>query len=99
MAIKVDTSLLNAAVEQITKENTSIDAELSIAATAVAKLSQSWVGEASNKCIGAYNYIENSYRTDRYRVLQNFASFLHNQVSGEYQNIEAAIVRAADAFK
>lgn len=87
------------AVEQITKENTSIDAELALVTAAVAKLSQNWVGEASDKCNGAYKHIESLYRTDRYHVLQNFASFLHNQVTDGYENIETTIVRAADAFK
>lgn len=99
MAILIDTNRTHMAVEQITKENTSIDAELSFVTTAVAKLSQNWVGEASNKCNGAYKHIESSYRTDRHNVLQNFGSFLHNQVTGEYENIEAKIAGAADAFK
>lgn len=99
MSILIDTNLINMTVEQITKENTSIDTELSAVTEAVARLSQSWIGDASDKCSGVYKHIESSYRTDRYRVLQNFSAFLQNQVSGGYENIEAAIVSAAEAFK
>ena len=97
--LKMNTDAVNTAAGNIKSLNNQIRQGLSNVNNAVSTLDYSWDGNAAQNAIQKYNEIKNSFDEPRYNVLDNFVTFLYQQVEEGYVSTEETNKSLADAFK
>ena len=98
-SIKVNTANVAAAANKIANYNTIIKKEFSSVEAAIKSLDSTWVGVASNNAISSFNGIKSAYCDARYDVLDNYVTFLRQQIDAGYTQTEKANKSLADALK
>lgn len=99
MAIKVNTAAVLRASVQLNAINTDISNGMEDVNRAMRSLSESWIGNASERCRSAYDYIDGNFTDSRFSVLNDFTRFIEQQVSEGYELTEQAVNEAARAFE
>lgn len=99
MAILINAAAVLSAADQIDATNKQIRDEWSNINTAIGTLQRNWEGSAADSCRNKYDYIKNNFSDVRFSVVNDFASFLKNQVGEGYKSTEQAATKAAAAFK
>jgi uncharacterized protein YukE len=97
--IKVDTERVSAAAKQIAQYNRKIRDDFSAVELAMKALANVWDGTASSQAISAFHELKQAYDEPRYEVMNNFVTFLHQQVDPGYTQTETTNVSLADRFK
>lgn len=99
MAVKIDTNCVSAVADQIADINKKMEDDFSSVSEAIGELEKSWQGSASIATLEKFGKIKSSYCTNRYNVINNMVLFMKKQVCGGYEQTEAAVTSAAEAFK
>lgn len=97
--LKVDAEQVVATANRIKNYNNQMRDGFSSVQEAITRLDGTWDGSAATNAIRKFNAIKNSYCEARYSVVDNFVSFLHQQVGEGYTQTEAANKSLADQFK
>jgi len=97
--IQINTGSVVQSATRLKGYNNNIRTAFSSVETAMNHLNPHWDGAASEKARSAFFAIKNAYVTDRFNVMNNFASFLNNQVSEGYIQTEETNEKLAEAFK
>jgi len=97
--IKVDTAYITAAANKIANYNTAIRNDFSAVENAIKSLGSVWESVASHNAINSFHSIKNAYYDNRYHVVENYVTFLRQQVDEGYTQTETVNKSLADAFK
>lgn len=97
--IIVDRAKVISVANRITTINKEIDAEFNKLETSIKKLNSAWNSRASNSVIGQFYSIERSLRANRFNIMKDYSTVLHQQVSNGYTSTEGANTSLADSFK
>ena len=98
-SIKVNTAHITATANKIANYNTVIRNEFSSVEAAIKSLNHSWDSVVSNSAISSFHAIKNTYHDARYHVVDNYVTFLRQQVDAGYTQTENTNKSLADAFK
>ena len=99
MAIKINTSRVEASAAMIESHNKTIRNDFDAVINAMNILNRNWDGSASDDAIRTFNRIRDEYADNRYAAIHNLVSFLRVTVASNYEETENQIKSAADAFK
>lgn len=97
--IKVDTERVSSAAKQIAQYNRKIREDFSAVEAAMRALNNVWDGTASSQAMSAFHELKHAYDEPRYEVMNNYVTFLHQQVDPGYTQTENTNVSLADRFK
>lgn len=97
--LKINTEAVVTAAEHIRNINNQIRDGFSSVQEAVSRLDSSWDGSAATGAINKFNEIKMKLPDVRYNVMNNYATFLLQQVGEGYTQTETANTSLADAFK
>lgn len=97
--IKVNTDKVALAATNIARYNQNIKDNFSEPENAIKMLDGFWDGVASENAKNAFYSIKSAYLNDRYNVVDNFVTFLRQQVDEGYTQTETANKSLSDAFK
>lgn len=87
------------AAEKIQRYNNQMHENFSSLQNAITRLDNSWEGSAATAAIKKFNEIKSDFKQARYTVLDNYVSFLLQQVGAGYTQTEEANKSLADQFK
>lgn len=97
--MKVNVDRVHSAAIRIKGLNDQMRDDFADVQKAISKLDGSWDGSAATNTISKFNSIKSSYCNARYKVVDNFVAFLHQQIGEGYAQTEDANKSLADAFK
>ena len=97
--IKVNTSLVNAAANNIARSNESIRTAFESVEKGMKDLDYYWDGKACDNALTAFSSITNAFCEDRYNVINNYVNFLLKLIEEGYVEIEDINTELAKAFK
>lgn len=97
--LKVNAGQVIASANKIKNLNDQMRDGFSSVQDAITRLDGVWDGSAATNAISKFNSIKNSYCDSRYKVVDNFVAFLHQQVGEGYVQTENVNKSLADAFK
>lgn len=97
--LKLNTDAVRASANTISKYNKQIKDKMDEVQKAMSKLDAAWDGSAATAAMGKFNQIKNAYADNRYAVVDNYVSFLFQQVGEGYEQTETVNKSLADAFK
>lgn len=95
----VDVAGVVALANNIKNVNNQIRDKFGDVQDAIVRLDNSWESPAATSSIGKFNEIKSEYCNARYKVVDNFVAFLHQQVGEGYTQTEDVNKTLADAFK
>ena len=98
-SIKVNTANVAAAANKIANYNTAIRNDFSAVEKAIKSLGTAWESVASHNAISSFHSIKDAYHDARYNVVNNYVTFLRQQVDEGYTQTETVNKSLADAFK
>ncbi|MBR5278292.1 MAG: hypothetical protein IKU23_03400 [Clostridia bacterium] len=99
MGIYINIDSVKACAQDISNTNKSMLEDFAVVEKAVQRLNSQWSSNASNACSGRFGSIKNSYLDDSFKVIDNLAKFIGNNIAEQYYATELAVSKAADAFK
>ena len=97
--IKINTDQVTILANNIKKQNEKMREEFDMAVQAVKRLNDAWDGPAATNAIGKFNQMKTQICEQRYKELDNYVSFLFQQVGVGYDNTESVNKSLADQFK
>lgn len=97
--VKVLTDLVMTTANEIGQINSNIKNDFTDVRNAINRLNAEWDGQAATEAMGQFNNIASQFCDSRYKVMENYVSYLKKQVTPGYENTENANVKLADAFK
>lgn len=97
--LKVNSQQVISTANKIKGLNNQINDGFENVENAISRLNRKWDGPASNNAINKFNSIKGAYCSSRYKVVDNFVAFLHQQVGEGYAQTESVNKSLADAFK
>ena len=97
--LKVDVEQVIGTANRIKNLNNQMRDGFSSVQDAITRLDGTWDGSAATNAISKFNTIKNSYCDARYKVIDNFVAFLHQQVGEAYGCVESVNKSLADQFK
>lgn len=98
MALKVDTSKVKSAAQNISRKNQNISDDLENVRRALGQLDRVWDGAGSTAAIRNFNSI-NAYEKTRFGIVNDLVRFMNEQAGERYEQMEQNISSAASAFK
>ncbi len=99
MGIYINVDSVKACAQVISNTNKSMLDDFAEVEKAVQRLNSQWSSNASNACSGRFGSIKAAYLEDSFKVIDNLAKFMGNNVGEQYEATELAISKAASAFK
>jgi hypothetical protein len=97
--LKINTDSAITAATHIKTINGQIRDGFSSVQNAITQLDNAWDGSAATNAIGKFNELKTKYPQARYNVVDNFVTFLFQQVGEGYIQTEEANKSLAEAFK
>lgn len=97
--LKVNTDAVISAAQNIKLYNSMMRDGIMDLNTAMTKLNQAWDGSASNTALSKFEEIKSKMCDARYKVMDNYANFLLQQIGEGYEVVEEANKSLADQFK
>lgn len=97
--VKVNTEYVEIAAGNIRTINGQIRDGIKDVRTAISQMDASWDGSASSNALDKFYSICNKYPDSRYKVMDQFANYLLQQVGLGYEQTEDVNKSLADEFK
>ena len=97
--IKINTDQVTILANNIIYQYEKMREEFDMADQAVKRLNDAWDGPAATNAIGKFNQMKTQICEQRYKELDNYVSFLFQQVGVGYDNTESVNKSLADQFK
>lgn len=97
--INVDTDSVMLAAENIKKYNGKLDNNFSNVTKAISDLGSSWNGQTAQYAMEKFNILKDELPNQRCNIINNFVSFLINQVKSGYEITEFQDTSLANLFK
>jgi WXG100 family type VII secretion target len=98
-SIRVDTAQVVQIANTIDTLNKQLREQLETSKQTIVNLGNSWEGEASQATIESYNAFAGQYFESYEQILNQYVTFLKNNVALGYEETETANTNLADAFK
>lgn len=97
--IKISTDQVEAIATNIENNNAKLKSTLEESQMTIKNLSSTWMGDASQSTIAAYDSFATNYFQNYYDIIQAYVTFLRQNVSADYQTTETSNINLAEAFK
>ncbi len=98
-ALKVNVESIISTAEALSEINKQIDEEYEALDKKMKELGEFWKGPAAEAAIAKYWEIKSKYFSPRHDVVENYITFLRQQVGEGYAATEKTNTSLADAFK
>ena len=97
--VKINTDLVSATATKISGLNNEMRAGFNDVQNAIKKLDSAWDGAAATSAMNKFNAIKNAYCDARYNVVNNYVTFLRQQIDAGYVQTEQVNTSLADQFE
>ncbi len=97
--MKMNVDIVKSVADAVKTINDDMSNELTNLQKVVSKLGNSWVSPAATNAIDSFNEIVSTYGGVRYSAINNYVSFLKQNVIQGYNQTESVNVSLADGFK
>lgn len=97
--LRIDTDIVASVVASVRACNSRIRDDFEGIRNAVTELNSNWNSPASANMLKKMQNLDFYYKDTRYNEMDNFTSFLNNQVKEGYEETENANTSLADMFK
>lgn len=97
--VKISTDLVATAANKISSLNNEMRNGFPEVQSAINKLNGAWDGAAATAAMNKFNAIKNAYCDARYDVVNNYVTFLRQQIDAGYTQTENVNTSLADQFK
>ena len=97
--ITIDSEQVLGIASQIENDNQQLQQLLNDSKATVDSLSSYWTGKAADETRSSYESFASKFFQTYYDVLNQYVTFLRNNVAAQYEQTEQVNTQLADAFK
>lgn len=98
-SIRINTEQVNSIATDLENLNVQLEETLNNSKTTIDNLQNVWSGEAAQATISSYDEFAGKYFQNYKDIIQQYVTFLRQNVAAGYFETESANIGLADAFK